>query len=144
MARFFGHNAPFLSGNSGNLSVLPRQEDDRLIRNDLVQLLLTAPGERIMRPDYGAPIRTFVFEQMDDRGKSELERGIRNAIAKHERRVRVSNIEIQFQDNNTANIKIFGSFTLDRFGLTQDIGPLAASELLVELNLSTSNNNELR
>lgn len=144
MSRFFGHNAPYLQGRAGNLTVLPRQEDDRLIRNDLLQLLLTAPGERVMRPDWGSPIRTFVFGQMSDRDQERLKRDIKRAIDRHERRVRVTDIQVEFNDNNQALIKIYGHFSLDRFGLTEDIGPLAQADLLVELNLDTSRFNEQR
>jgi hypothetical protein len=51
---WFGFNPPFIGGQQ---KVMSRQEDLRLIKNDLLQLLLTVPGERVHRPTFGSPIR---------------------------------------------------------------------------------------
>ena len=32
------------------------------IKGDLIQLLLTNPGDRVMLPTYGTPLRRLVFE----------------------------------------------------------------------------------
>ena len=34
-------------------------------RQHLTTYLLTQPGERVMRPDFGTPIRDYVFENLD-------------------------------------------------------------------------------
>jgi len=88
--KFYGYNFPFLSDSF----VLPPQEDARLIKNDLKQLLLTSPGERVMRPDYGTPIRKYAFEQLDRQSVTELHAGIRQAITRFEPRVQVVTITI--------------------------------------------------
>jgi phage baseplate assembly protein W len=128
---------PFLSGSAGSLRVLPRQEDDRLIRNDLVQLLLTGPSERIMRPDWGAPLRPFLWSQMDDVAKDRLELGIRDAVGKYEKRVTLTGVIIEFSDDNQANIKLYGYFNYDRFSIPDDRGSVDQGDLLVELGIST-------
>jgi len=35
-------------------------------RQHLTSFLLTQPGERVMRPDFGSPIRETVFEPLDE------------------------------------------------------------------------------
>jgi phage baseplate assembly protein W len=133
MPKYFGYNAPFLGGNE---RVLSQQVDDRLIRNDLLQLLLTAPGERVMRPDFGSPIRTYVFEQIDEVGISQLREGIKEAIAKFESRVNVTDVIIETSpDNNLLNIKVYGFFKTDRFGQLR--GSTEQADLLVELKIAT-------
>ena len=76
-ATVFGFNPPFLT-SSGR--VLPFQTDIRIIKNDLRQLLLTVPGERIMRPNYGTPLRSFLFEQASSEDLEQLKDDIRAAI----------------------------------------------------------------
>ena len=130
--RFFGFNPPFFGGSQ---NILSRQEDERLIRNDMLQLLLTAPGERVMRPNFGTIIRSSLFEPMDTLQIDALKANIRAQIVKFESRVLVSDIVItQDIEGNTITIKIFGTFVLDRFGqittsLPQDV------DLIVELDL---------
>ena len=41
-------------------------DDDRHVRELIELVLLTEPGERVMRPDFGCGIRALVFAPMDD------------------------------------------------------------------------------
>lgn len=103
-AIYYGYNPPFLGGAQ---NVMSRQEDDRLIKNDILQLLLTVPGERVMRPDYGVNLRNFVFEQMVDRDLSQLRQEIIRAITEFEPRVDVEQVTInRLDDQNKIEIRV--------------------------------------
>ena len=128
---------PFLSGSPGSLRVLPRQEDERLIKNDLIQLLLTGPGDRVMRPEWGSPLRPFLFQQLDEESKSQLESDIRKAVGTYERRVTLTRVDIEFTDDNFANLKLYGYFNYDRFNIPDERGSVDQGDLLVELGIST-------
>jgi phage baseplate assembly protein W len=91
MAEFYGFNPPFIGGVQ---NVLSRQEDIRLIKNDILQLLLTIPGERVMRPDFGVNLRNFVFEPMINADLTTLRGEIATQITKWDKRVTVDLIEI--------------------------------------------------
>jgi len=111
MAIYFGFNPPFVGGNQG---VLSRQEDERLIKNDILQLLLTLPGERVHEPFFGTRIRAAVFEPLDDVTMSELEEEIRAAIANEEPRLTDPNVYMQKDEQrNTLRITVSGRLTLD-------------------------------
>ena len=126
---WYGANAPFIGGQN---SVLTMQIDEKLIRNDLLQLLLTSPGERVMRPDFGTGIRTFVFENMTSDSLAALQQNILDAIAKWEPRVTATSVTLQSDDdNNLLRIKVYAFFRLDIF--SQVI--VQQSFLLVELGL---------
>jgi len=105
----FGHNPPFLTPSA----VLPLQTNERIIKNDLLQLLLTIPGERVMRPSLGTPIRSTVFDPGDQNTVDALEASIRSAIDKWEERVGVEEVRMELNaDSNTLNITIFGFIVL--------------------------------
>jgi len=91
MATFYGYNPPFLGGPQ---NIMSRQEDSRLIKNDILQLLLTIPGERVMRPEYGVDIRNFVFENLVHADLSSLELNISQQIQKYEPRVNIKSINL--------------------------------------------------
>ena len=93
---YFGYNYPFYD----KTFVLPPQEGLRLIKNDLLQLLLTSPGERVRRPDYGTIIRASVFEPLDSALEANIRDSIREAIFLYEQRVDLKSIII---DRNEAN-----------------------------------------
>lgn len=101
---FYGMNPPFLGGPQ---NVLSRQEGDRLIKNDILQLLLTVPGERVMRPLFGVHLRSFVFEQSTTGGLNALQGDIERAIAEFEPRVTVEAVAVERDDDrNGLNVKV--------------------------------------
>lgn len=74
----------------------------RLIAGDMVQLLLTEPGERVRMPEYGTPLRRFVFEQ---NGPSEflfqeVERVVREAVSLWEPRVVLNSVKVFPEDSD--------------------------------------------
>lgn len=48
--------------------------------SNLVNLLLTRRGERLMQPDFGSPIPEFVFELNSVRNREDLRFGVEQAI----------------------------------------------------------------
>jgi len=68
--------------------------DDDDIRESLLVLLTTAPGERTMRPQYGCGLRKHLFGNLDRGESALLEDTIRQAILFHEPRITVERIGI--------------------------------------------------
>lgn len=64
------------------------------IKADLLQLLLTNPGERVMLPDFGTPLRRLIFEPNDATLEMVAKKMISDAITKWEPRIVVSNINV--------------------------------------------------
>ena len=57
------------------------------IKSDLLVLLLTNPGERIMMPEFGTPLRTLMFEPNDSNLHMQARSMIIRAIDQWEPRV---------------------------------------------------------
>jgi phage baseplate assembly protein W len=68
--------------------------DELGIKGDLIQLILTNPGERVMLPQYGTPLRRLLFEQNTDAVKASASEMILNSIAKWEPRILVKKLDI--------------------------------------------------
>lgn len=105
---YYGFNPPFFGGSSG---ILSRQENERLIKNDLLQLLLTLPGERVMLPTFGTALRSFVFEQFDEATLEMLRMNIINAISLNEARVNLTGLTLS-PDYDNHGLRISITFTL--------------------------------
>ncbi len=130
---FFGANAPFVGGPQNFMS---RQVDDQLIRNDLLQLLLTSPGERVMRPAFGAGIKDFLFDQGDETTIERVRVAITNAIQKFENRVTIDSLQIDPNvDDNVLRISVFGSINLEKLSSATILEAESTSNLLIELNI---------
>lgn len=55
---------PFRIGTDGRTAA-PRSDAEH-VRDELLQLLLTSPGERLFLPDFGGGVRKLVFEPASD------------------------------------------------------------------------------
>jgi len=74
-------------------------------KSNLINLVLTEPGERIYKPSFGVGLNSLLFEQ--NINKEDLQQRIEEATAQDERlsRITISNINID-QDINANTIKV--------------------------------------
>jgi phage baseplate assembly protein W len=68
------------------------QEDDA-VRQALLLLLSTVPGERVMRPDYGCLLHRLIFSPNDDTTAGLAIHYVRSAIERWEPRVDIVRID---------------------------------------------------
>ena len=74
------------------------------IKSDLLCLLLTNPGERVMIPEFGTPLKKLLFEQNDVTLQNQARSVISNAIAKWEPRIAIKSIQVTSQmDSSSLN-----------------------------------------
>lgn len=124
MAVYIGFNPPFLGGVRG---IMSPQADERLIKNDLIQLLKTARGEREHRPIFGTLLRTTVFENITDEVIDALRNSILEAIRDTEDRVNVIQLDIT-PDEDRSQLNITLSVALVNNPLTKFTLDLLASQ----------------
>ena len=109
-AQWYGYNAPFGITNSGTAW----QANEKLIKNDILQILLTAPLERVMRPGYGSPIPIYVFEGITEDSLDQLRSAIQVAIENYDTRAEITKIDISpDEDNNYVEVKIYARLKPD-------------------------------
>lgn len=96
VASFFrGIRFPFRRGTT---SFPEGATDDDLIKQSLIQIVLTQKGERVMRPDFGSKALTFVFENNNDTLAEIVRTDLAMAIAKYEPRVLLRAIGVTQKD----------------------------------------------
>ena len=75
--------------------------DASAIKQAIVNLLLTNKGERVMQPDYGSDIRSFLFEPLDFGTAVQIKNSINYCLGTFEPRIAVQQIEVlpNYEDN---------------------------------------------
>jgi uncharacterized protein len=68
-------------------------DGDEAIRQSLLMLLSTSPGERVMRPEYGCNLRRLVFSPNDDTTAGLAIHYVRQAVERWEPRVDIVAID---------------------------------------------------
>ena len=70
-----------------------------LVKQNLKMILLTAPGERIMEPDFGVGLRNYLFENDSAASRNKIETRIRNQIGAYMPFLEIKSIELNSIDN---------------------------------------------
>lgn len=66
---------------------------DAAVRQSVMLLLATVPGERVMRPDYGCSLNRLLFEPNDDTTAGLAIHYVRQALRRFEPRVEVLRLD---------------------------------------------------
>lgn len=69
-------------------------EGENNIRESLIVILKTEPGERIALPDFGAGLSRFLCEPNNTATHARIKQAITSALARWERRVQVESVDV--------------------------------------------------
>jgi phage baseplate assembly protein W len=110
--RAFGFNHPDLDpGSTAGLSLAPRGgpamvDGAASVRQSLLMLLSTSPGERVMRPEYGCDLRRVLFSPNDDTTAGLALHYVRQAVARWEPRAQVLGLQATRQPSEPSRLEI--------------------------------------
>jgi len=75
---------------SGGVAMI---EGDRVVRQAIMMLLSTTPGERVMRPEYGCPLNRLLFEPNDATTAGLAIHYVRQALLRWEPRIEILRLD---------------------------------------------------
>jgi phage baseplate assembly protein W len=67
-------------------------QDDADIRQAIYIIIMTAPGERVMHPDFGCRIHELIFDPANDETAATAERYVSEALGRWEPRIRLERV----------------------------------------------------
>ena len=97
----------------------------QIINQNLKMLVLTAPGERMMDPDFGIGLRNFLFEQNAEVTYQRIADKIYEQVTRYMPFIEIENINFVSPEQDEALDKNFVGITL-----RYKIIPLGSSDLL--------------
>jgi phage baseplate assembly protein W len=110
--------------------------DEGAIKNALVNLFNTIPGQKVLQPEFGLNLKTFLFDPITDFTAKFIGETIFKGIARWEKRVKIVNIDVrQDYDNyqyvisltllipklSNSSVKFTGILTREQFTQTTDL-----------------------
>ena len=99
-------------------SMVDAKED---IQQSLIILLSTAPGERIMHPEFGCGINKLIFEPISNSLLTKIKDLIEQAILMFESRIKLNEIDIQFDPKIEGIIYISLDYTIRVINTRQNL-----------------------
>jgi uncharacterized protein len=85
-------------------------EGDAAVRQAILLLLSTRPGERVMRPDYGCDLHRLVFSPNDDTTAGLAAHYVRSAVETWEPRVEVLHVDAGAVDADPGSLEVLLTF----------------------------------
>jgi phage baseplate assembly protein W len=82
-------------------------DGDASVRQAIILLLRTRPGERVMRPDYGCDLHRLVFSPNDDTTAGLAMHYVREAIERWEPRVQIDLLDAGADESRPEVLNIF-------------------------------------
>jgi hypothetical protein len=118
MDKFLGLQYPLVKTPQGLMAMNSGVDQ---IKADMLQLLLTNPGERVMLPTYGVNLRKLIFEPNDTTLEAAARSMIIDALEMWEPRVVIQQIEITSKFNKSE---------LDGFDTGEDLDAILGIKII--------------
>ena len=110
--RFLGRGwsfPPTFDDISGSVEMVEGEDD---IRESLLILMSTFPGERVMFPEYGFGPYAHVFDGTDSSMLTYLKGEIEDAVRKYEPRIRIDELTIDTTDSVDGRLMVSLSYII--------------------------------
>ncbi len=111
-----GVDLPF----SGPVAFIPNYQTKDAIKNNLINYLLTNPGERIENPLFGAGLRRFLFTQITDNDLDYIKEDLQSKIELNFPTVKLEEVDV-LQTVNTNTIRVIISYSIPNTGINDTL-----------------------
>ncbi len=109
--RFLGTGWRFPVGldEEGRFETVSDEED---IREAILIILKTAPGERVMQPEFGCGINDYIFSVINSATMMEIEKEVKRALLLYEPRIVTERVEVSAEDASEGKLLISIDYTV--------------------------------
>jgi len=98
-----GLQFPFKINKEGSVDIVSYEDD---ISEAIKIILQTAPGERVMRPEFGCGINEYVFSVINKSNLLQIQNEVERALILYEPRIIIENISAQLEENHGSSLLI--------------------------------------
>ena len=98
----------------------PNYQTRDAVKNNLINYLLTNPGERINNPTFGAGLREYIFRNINQQNFDFIEDDLQNRIDQNFDNIQVESIEVTRNVNeNTINVGL--TYSIPNTGINDEL-----------------------
>ena len=111
---------PFLPVPVGGRLTYPTLEQS--VRDNVRIILMTRPGEQLMRPRYGAGLQNFLDEGNTVTVRSQIQSAIFKSLQNYENRITVDAVDVDPVPGAASQVQVQIHYRLLRTNVSQQIG----------------------
>lgn len=97
---FYGYRDIAFNPEINNLGDISTVTDTNAIKQSLTNIVRTSEGERLMLPGFGASVRDYLFEPLDEETAMEIGKSIEYSIKEYEPRINLEAIDVTVDFEN--------------------------------------------
>ena len=105
---------------SGPIAFEPNYQTKDAIRNNLINFLLTNPGERFDNPTFGAVIRNYIFSQVENKNLEFIREDVQDKVNQNFPNIDIEELEV-FATENANTIKINLIYSIPNTGINDTL-----------------------
>ena len=111
-----GVDLPF----SGPIAFIPNYQTKDAIKNNLINYLLTNPGERIENPLFGAGLRQYIFSQISSGNLEFIQEDLQEKIKANFPDISLDSVEV-LQSVNSNTIQVNINYSIPNTGINDTL-----------------------
>jgi phage baseplate assembly protein W len=111
-----GVNLPFNGSGVFNTTYQTREA----VKANLINYLLTNPGERVANPTFGAGLRAYIFSQIESNNLDFIREEIQKKMIDNFRNITINSIDI-FSQEEYHTINIIIKYTIENTGTNDQV-----------------------
>lgn len=96
--------------------------DDLSVRESLLNIVLTRPGERLQREDFGAGLMNFIHQPNNETTRNLIAGVVRKSIQLWETRIVVEGVDVTPSPNQLADVHINIRYRMKHLSQSQELG----------------------
>jgi uncharacterized protein len=85
---------------------------EKKVHQSIITILSTARGERVMRPEFGCDLNSFVFASVDTTTLTLMKSAVREALVRWEPRIEVNDVTVSTDSLNDGRLHIGVTYTI--------------------------------
>ncbi|HEX8174262.1 MAG TPA: GPW/gp25 family protein [Pyrinomonadaceae bacterium] len=98
-----GWTFPVGADATGRVAMSEYEQD---VRESIRIILMTAKGERVMRPNFGSGLYDFVFASMSVTVMGSIQAAVKDALVQWEPRAQVLSVDVQSEEGEIGKLNI--------------------------------------
>lgn len=89
------------------------KEGKELLYESVIRILMTSPGERVMRPSFGVGLNKQIFATLTPDTLQDLAIALHTSLANYEKRVTIEDVQTELVEDNVIKIHIYMRYIED-------------------------------
>lgn len=104
-----GWKFPVTLDTEGSIELVSEEED---IKEAILIILNTVPGERVMRPEFGCGIHNYIFSILNSSNLMMIEDEVRNALTLYEPRIIIDEVKAEPHSSEGGKLVVAIDYTV--------------------------------